>query len=53
MSWRELEGTTLGPLLTGNSFVQRWGEQSPALLLGNIRATMPPGGNENLTEVDI
>ena len=47
-----LEGTTLGPLLTGNTFVQRWGEQSPALLLGNIRANMPPGGNENLTEVD-
>ena len=32
--------------------VQRWGEQTPALLLGNIRANMPPGGNENLTEVD-
>ena len=47
-----LEGTTLGPLLSGTTFVQRWGEQTPALLLGNINANMPPGGNEDLTEVD-
>ena len=45
-----LEGTTLGPLLSGSSFIQRWGGQTPALLLGNIRANMPPGGNESLTE---
>ena len=47
-----LEGTTLGPLLSGTTFVQRWEEQTPALLLGNINANMPPGGNEDLTEVD-
>ena len=47
-----LEGTTLGPLLSGNAFVRRLGEQTPALLLGNIRANMPPGGNEDLTDVD-
>jgi alcohol dehydrogenase (cytochrome c) len=47
-----LEGTTLGPLLSGRSFVQRWGVQTPALLLGNIRANMPPGGNEALSEAD-
>ena len=28
-----LEGTTLGPLLSGTNFVQRWGEQTPAMLL--------------------
>ena len=47
-----LEGTTLGPLLSGFSFVGRWGSQTPALLLGNIQANMPPGGNENLSDQD-
>ena len=47
-----LEGTTLGPLLSGNAFVRRLGEQTPALLFGNIRANMPPGGSEDLTEGD-
>ena len=47
-----LEGTTLGPLLSGRSFVQRWGVQTPALLLGNIQANMPPGGNEVLSGAD-
>ena len=47
-----LEGTTLGPLLSGRSFVQRWGVQTPALLLGNIQANMPPGGNEGLSGAD-
>ena len=47
-----LEGTTLGPLLSGFSFVQRWGTQTPALLLGNIQSNMPPGGNENLSDAD-
>ena len=47
-----LEGTTLGPLLSGRSFVQRWGTQTPALLLGNIQANMPPGGNDNLSQSD-
>ena len=47
-----LEGTTLGPLLSGFSFVQRWGTQTPALLLGNIQSNMPPGGNENISDED-
>ena len=47
-----LEGTTLGPLLSGFSWVQRWGEQTPALLLGNIQANMPPGGSDNLSGED-
>ncbi|MFP6810339.1 MAG: cytochrome c, partial [Pseudohongiellaceae bacterium] len=41
-----LEGSTLGPLLSGFSWVRRWGTQTPTLLLGNIQANMPPGGNE-------
>ncbi|MBL6906007.1 MAG: PQQ-binding-like beta-propeller repeat protein [Pseudomonadales bacterium] len=48
----ELEGTTLGPLLLGNAFLQRWGTQTPALLLNNIQANMPPGGNDSLSDED-
>lgn len=47
-----LEGTTLGPILSGNSFVQRWGTQTPQLLLNNIQANMPPGGNEGISDED-
>jgi len=48
----ELEGTTLGPILTGNAFIQRWGTQTPALLLNNIQANMPPGGNDGISDED-
>lgn len=47
-----LEGTTLGPILSGNAFLMRWGTQTPQLLLNNIQANMPPGGNESLSEAD-
>ena len=47
-----LEGTILGPLLTGQAFLQRWGGQTPALLLGNIQSNMPPGGAGNMTNED-
>ena len=47
-----LEGTRLGPLLSGRSFLQRWGKQTPSLLLGNIQANMPPGGAEALSDED-
>jgi len=47
-----LGGSTLGPLLSGFSWVRRWGTQTPTLLLGNIQANMPPGGNESITEED-
>ena len=48
----ELERTTRGPLLIGNAFLQRWGTQTPALLLNNIQANMPPGGNDSLSDED-
>ncbi|GAB5499764.1 MAG: PQQ-binding-like beta-propeller repeat protein [Pseudohongiellaceae bacterium] len=47
-----LEGSRLGPLLSGRAFLQRWGEQTPALLLGNIEANMPPGGGDSLSDQD-
>lgn len=45
-----LEGTTLGPILSGGAFLMRWGQQNPSLLYNNIRANMPPGGNEGLDD---
>lgn len=47
-----LEGTTLGPLLSGPDFLLRWGTQSPNLLLSNIQTNMPPGGNASITPTD-
>jgi mono/diheme cytochrome c family protein len=47
-----LEGSTLGPLLSGRPFMQRWGERTPSLLFSNIKANMPPGGNEGLDDAD-
>ena len=45
-----LEGTTLGPLLSGRPFLQRWGDRTPSLLFSNIKANMPPGGNEGISD---
>jgi len=47
-----LEGTPLGPLLSGSAFLRQWGTQSPLQLFNNIKANMPPGGNENFTDAD-
>ena len=47
-----MEGSILGPLLSGPAFMQRWGSQTPAMLLANIRANMPPGGTEDVSEDD-
>ncbi len=47
-----LEGTTLGPLLSGPDFLLRWGTQSPNLLLSNIQTNMPPGGNTSIMPTD-
>jgi len=45
----DLQGTALGPILSGAGFLIRWGQQSPADFLNNISANMPPGGNEGIT----
>ena len=47
-----LEGTTLGPLLSGRPFLHRWGDRTPSLLFSNIKANMPPGGNEGISDAD-
>ncbi|MBV57615.1 MAG: alcohol dehydrogenase [Gammaproteobacteria bacterium] len=47
-----LEGTALGPILSGQAFLLRWASQTPALLLGNIQANMPPGGSPGISAED-
>jgi len=47
-----LEGTALGPILSGPGFAGRWGMQSPADLYNYLQANMPPGGNAGITEAD-
>ena len=45
-----LEGSALGPILSGPAFVSTWGLRSPADFFNNIKSNMPPGGNENITD---
>ncbi|MBQ13174.1 MAG: alcohol dehydrogenase [Gammaproteobacteria bacterium] len=47
-----LGGTALGPILSGPAFLGSWGRQSPTDFFNNIKANMPPGGNENLSDED-
>ncbi len=47
-----LQGSPLGPLLSGDDFLAKWGTQTAGALIANIEANMPPGGNENLSEAD-
>ena len=47
-----LQGTALGPILSGAGFLIRWGQQSPADFYNNIRANMPPGGNQGISTDD-
>ena len=47
-----LEGSTLGPILSGGNFLRRWSERTPELIFNDVRANMPPGGNESLTDAD-
>jgi len=48
----ELQGTALGPMLSGNGFLLSFGNQSPADFYNYLRANMPPGDNEAISEED-
>ena len=45
-----LEGSALGPILSGQAFLGQWGLQSPANFLVYIQSNMPPGDNENISD---
>jgi alcohol dehydrogenase (cytochrome c) len=47
-----LQGSALGPMLSGNGFVGSWGRRSPADFFVNIKSNMPPGGNANISDED-
>lgn len=45
-----LEGSALGPILSGDSFMGQWGLQSPADFFNYIKSNMPPGENEGISD---
>ncbi|MCH8174489.1 MAG: PQQ-binding-like beta-propeller repeat protein [Proteobacteria bacterium] len=47
-----LQGSALGPILSGQSFLGQWGRQSPADFYNYIKANMPPGDNESVSDAD-
>ena len=49
---QNLEGTPVGPIISGESFFSTWALQSPVDFYNYTRANMPPGDNEGITEED-
>ncbi len=47
-----LEGSALGPILTGQAFLASWGMQSPGDFYNYIKANMPPGENAAISDDD-
>lgn len=47
-----LQGSALGPILSGQSFLGQWGGQSPADFYNFLKANMPPGDNESVSDED-
>ena len=45
-----LQGSALGPILSGQSFLGQWGRQSPGDFYNYIKANMPPGDNESVSD---
>ena len=48
----ELQGTALGPMLSGGGFLGSYGRQSPADFFNFLKANMPPGGNAGISDAD-
>jgi len=49
---QNLEGTPVGPIISGESFFTTWALQSPVDFYNYTRANMPPGDNEGITAED-
>ncbi|MEQ8954491.1 MAG: PQQ-binding-like beta-propeller repeat protein, partial [Gammaproteobacteria bacterium] len=45
-----LQGTQLGPMLSGGGFLGSYGRQSPADFFNFLKANMPPGGNQGISD---
>lgn len=48
----DLQGSALGPMLSGGGFLGSWGRRSPVDFFTNIKSNMPPGGNQSITDED-
>ena len=48
----ELQGTALGPMLSGGGFLGSYGRQSPYEFFNFLKANMPPGGNAGISDDD-
>ena len=48
----ELQGTALGPMLSGGGFLGSYGRQTPYEFFNFLKANMPPGGNAGIDDED-
>ena len=46
----DLQGTALGPILSGSGFLRSYGRQTPYEFFTFLKANMPPGGNAGITD---
>lgn len=46
----DLQGTALGPILSGSGFLRSYGGQTPYEFFNFLKANMPPGGNAGITD---
>ncbi len=44
----ELQGSALGPVLSGQGFMMRYGQQTPVDFFNYLKGSMPPGGNAGI-----
>ena len=48
----ELQGSALGPMLSGGGFLGSYGRQSPYEFFNFLKSNMPPGGNAGISDDD-
>jgi alcohol dehydrogenase (cytochrome c) len=48
----ERQGSALGPMLSGGGFINSWGRQPTSNFFVYLKANMPPGGNQNMSDDD-
>ena len=48
----ELQGSAVGPMLSGGGFLGSYGRQSPNEFFNFLKSNMPPGGNAGISDDD-
>ena len=46
----QMQGSALGPVLSGAGFMGRFGQQTPANFFNYLKGSMPPGGNAGISD---